>query len=264
MIFNYVKPTDLAKDIEFGARRVYMRYGQVVAITITNNPITSGNIANLIIKPYNTGTYSTSTKTYTMSLSNFQQITFRDYFPELFIYKEIHETGNETDFLELTQPELDALTAEVNNFNNLELYWITPLNPDYWNSTDTTLEELLTTQFNMLATPTIISPLGTVVDGVIESEIDVDTFHKVAFTTSTEIGKGVYYFGLNKIPTGKVQYKLNGAGSYSQATYVGKYNNQFIYSFYSLEDYTIQLLITSANSFDVKIYSRNPIINYAI
>jgi hypothetical protein len=264
MLFNYVKPTDLAKDIEFAARRIYMRYGQVVGITITNNPQTSTNVANLIIRPYNSGTYSTSTKTYALSLSNFQLITFRDYFPELFVYQEIHETGNETAFLALSQPALDALTAEVNNLKDLELYWITPLAPSYWNTTDTTLVQLLETQFHMLATPTLTAPLGTVASGIISSEIDVDTFHKVAFTTSTQIGKGVYYLGLNKIPSGKVQYKLNGAGSYSTATYVGKYNNQHIYSFYSFEDYTIQLLITSADSFTVKIYDRNPIIDYTI
>ena len=64
------------------------------------------------------------------------------------LFQEIHESGNETAFLALSQPAIDNLTTEVNNLKDLELYWITPLAPSYWNNTDTTLTELITTQFN--------------------------------------------------------------------------------------------------------------------
>lgn len=264
MIFNYVKPSDLAIDLEFATKRIYMRYGQVVAVTVTNNALTNTVVCNLIIKPYNSGVYSTQTKTYSLNLSNFQQVTFRDYFPELFVYQEIHDTGIESSFLLLTQPELDALTQEVNNLKDFEIHWITPLAPSYWNATDNTLAELLHTQFKMNLEPAPTGVLGTLASGVISSELDVDVFNKITFTTDTLISKGVYYVGLNKVPTGKVEFKLNGAGTYSTATYIGKYNNQHIYSFYSFENATIEMKITSSDTFNMKIYFRNPIVDYSI
>lgn len=265
MTFNYVKPTDLAKDIEFGARRIYMRYGEVIGVTVTNLPINAASsVVNLMIKPYTEEKYSLSTKTYRLNLTQFQQINFRDYLPELYLFTEIHETGNESDFENLSTNDKQELTNELSRSNDLDIAWIQPLEAPFWNNSDSTIPELLRTQFKISTVPTVTNELGVVNFGIIGSVLDSGA-ETIQFEMDSEmISAGVYYIATTKNPSQKVKYKFNNAVSYSTAEYIGKYNFQFIYKIYTLEPAYLEVLIKHSEVFSAKIFNRNPIITYSI
>lgn len=262
MTFNYVTPLYLSADLIFNTRKVYMRYGQIVGCTVTNNNQLYSSFVNLIVKNFNQNKYSQHSKIYNLTLSQFQQITFRYDFPELYLFQEIHEDGNENDFDAL--PDITALTDEYARSSNIDLIWIEPNDAPYWTLTETTIPELLEIQFKIASLPTVTNSIGTFNAGTIESALD-SGLHKVRFEMdSEEISKGVYYIGVSVNPSMKVKYKFNNAVSYSDATYLGIKSTYRIFQISTLEDAFLEILIQNSTAFNIVIYNRNPFIDYGI
>lgn len=265
MTLYYVKPTDLAQAIEFNANKIYMRYGQVIGVTVTSNALSQSAFVNLQIRPFNTLLYNNNDiKIYSLTLSQFQQITFRDYLPELFLYKNIHQTGTELDFDMLNDQSKALLTEEVERLKLVNITWIEPLAPEYWDGVSTTIPALLQTQLLTGDLPVVTNQLGSVASGIISSVLD-SGLQTISFDLDPDdIYRGVYYLATSSNPSEKVKFRVNGMVSYANAEYVGKKDNLYIYKFYTLVDSNLSIIIKHTSSFNLRIFNKNPITNYAI
>lgn len=100
MIHNYDNVSDLIIDLESinpRKNQIFTEYGKLEKVEISCIPKTDDNYIFLSYRPFSKY-YGNVLKSYSYTLNEFKTLAFRYLLEEFYLYTQVHETGDETDF----------------------------------------------------------------------------------------------------------------------------------------------------------------------
>ena len=97
MILINQKPSDILAKLEQG-KSIFCKFGELYQLKVNVRNIKRADFVEMYFRSYGNAYYNSDLKAHPQSLEDFLTLELREYYPELFVYSQINNTGTEVQF----------------------------------------------------------------------------------------------------------------------------------------------------------------------
>lgn len=133
MLLTDKLPSEILAKLEQG-KKVFCKFGEILQIKANLPRIKYADFVELYVRSYGNPYFDTDVKGHPQGYADFKALTFREKYPELFLYVDIDQTGLEAQFdaintnADLLPTNIELKTVDLSQDTNIAVNIISSIN----------------------------------------------------------------------------------------------------------------------------------------